>query len=205
MKRLVTFVPAILCAACAPSANNDSPKNDSTVAVNDSVATPVIEAATEEEVPEVVLEGGLTIKDGDTIIYVPNQWAFISDPYDFSLDTYSVRELLGDEVTEKVEEFEGGEDYDPYSFYTLTYGDTKLQFYSYPGKHFSTITTPLLPLKNEIKIGMTRSDFLKAMNFKGDSLSYATLFTRSDDYGYMNFRFRADTLNLIYASWEEGD
>lgn len=206
MKHVISIILIVVVISCSSQENKTQAVEDSTVSAIDSItAPPVIVATTPPEQTSIVLDGGLTVKDGDTIMYVSNQWAFISDPYDFSLDPDVIKELLGEEAQSKEEQYEAGEDYEAFSYYTVTYKDTELSFYSYPGKHFSSITTPLLQLKNGIRIGMTKQDFLKAMNFTGDSVRYATLFNLSDDYGYMEFRFRADTLNFIYANWEEGD
>jgi hypothetical protein len=205
MKYLQVFAVAILAVACTPPDNKEAITNDSTVVGPDTIATPVVAATSVVEEREIILDGGLTIKGEDTVIDVSNQWAFISDPYDFSLDVSTIKELLGEQAEFKEENFEGGEDYEPYSYYTVTYNESKISFYSYPGKHFSTINTPLLPLKNGIKIGMAKRDFLSAMNFTGDSISHVTLFRLFDDYGSMEFRFRADTLNVISAYYEEGD
>lgn len=206
MKHLPVFVLAILAGACSPSDNKEQTSTtDSASLIVDTVSTPAVSTSIATEKPEIILDGGLTIKGEDTIIDVPNQWAFISDPYDFSLDVSTIKELLGEGAESKEENFEGGEDYEPYSYYTVTHEKAEMSFYSYPGKHFSTITTPLLPLKNGIRIGMSKQAFLSAMNFVGDSTSNVTLFRLMDDYGSMEFRFRADTLNMIYANWEEGD
>jgi hypothetical protein len=197
MKLLNILIVATLAAACTPG-SKDQAIADSTAVVADTIATPVIAAATIVEEPITMLAGELTIKGEDTIMDVSNQWSFISDPYDFSLDVATIQGLLGDEAKSKEENYEGGEDYDPYSYYTINYKDSEISFYSYPGKHFST-------MKRGIKIGMSKNEFLTAMNFAGDSASHVTLFRLFDDYGSMDFRFRADTLNLISASYEEGD
>jgi hypothetical protein len=204
MKLVNVFVVATLAAACAPDTKDQPIANDTTTVVADTITTPVIPTATVAEEP-VLLGGVTTIKGEDTIMEVSNQWSFISDPYDFSLDVATIQSLLGEEARSKEDNYEGGEDYGPYSYYTINYEDSEISFYSYPGKHFSTITTALLPLKRGIKIGMSKSDFLTAMNFAGESTNHVTLFRLFDDYGSMDFRFRADTLNLISASYEEGD
>jgi hypothetical protein len=205
MKQTTVFALIIILVACTPSGKaNENSSVDSFTAVADTISTPVLTAANEEK-QVTIITGGLTIKGADTILDVQNQWSFISDPYDFSLDVATIKDLLGEGAVSTEENFEGGEDYGPYSYYTVKDGETEIKFYDYPGKHFSTITTPLLPLKNRIRIGMSKVAFLNAMNFASDSTSHANLFRLSDDYGSMEFRFRADTLNMIYAYWEEGD
>ncbi|MES1182095.1 MAG: hypothetical protein ABUL44_04800, partial [Flavobacterium sp.] len=89
--------------------------------------------------------------------------------------------------------------------YTVTSGDTEISFYDFAGKHFSDINTPLLPLKYGIKVGMKKNDFLTAIGFDSVAVADANRYRLTDDYGEMQFYFRADSLYRIYAHYEEGD
>jgi hypothetical protein len=151
-------------------------------------------------------DGGGLIEENGEIVYVSkNQYSFISAPYDFDLDASTIEGLLGKEAKTKVEEFEAGEDHSAYTYWTITFKDTEINFYDNPGKHFSNITTPLLPLKKGIKTGMKKDDFLNAMLFNDTNALKATVYKLVDDYGNVNFFFRSDVWYLIKVHYEEGD
>lgn len=196
------------CMACSGSKNESAENNDTTTLETDTVLqenTSTVSIVTTTNDSALYVAGELQEEKGEFVYVSSNQYSFISDPYDFSLSAASIEELLGGEAETKVEEFEGGEDYSAYTYSTITFNDTKISFYDYPGKHFSTITTPLLPLKNGIKIGMKKDDFLQALGFLDSNAPKATVYRLEDDYGSIDFSFRADTLYLIYAYYEEGD
>jgi hypothetical protein len=208
MKILVFPGFALLsCIACTIPKTEVAAVQDSASAKMDTMVqqTNATEVSPPTSSDTIETIGELTEEKGETIYVVQNQYSFISDPYDFSLDVATIEALLGEEAKTKVEEFEAGEDYDAYSYFTISWKDTEISFYDYPGKHFSHITSPLLPLKNGIKIGMTKDDFLKTMTFSHENALKTSLYRLTDDYGYMDFKFRADTLSLISAHYEEGD
>jgi hypothetical protein len=201
----------IFCLAC-----NESKRPEETV---DNDTTTVIETETEvienqpvdptpstaTEEPIMVSRVGELIEVGGKMVYSSEDYSFLSDPYGFPLDASTIENLLGEKAETKVQEFEGGEDYSAYTYSTITFEDSEISFYSYSGKHSSTIRTPLLPLKNEVMIGMKKEDFLTAMSYDDVNTSEANVFRLFNDYGSMNFSFQADTLYLIHAYYEEGD
>ncbi len=196
------------CLACSGSKNEVAEDSDTTILEADTTIQEnsfMVSSDSTTYDSALYVPGEIIEEKGEFVYVVLNQYSFISDPYDFSLNTASIEDLLGEEAQTKVEEFEGGEDYSAYTYSTITFNDTEISFYDYPGKHFSNITTPLLPLKNGIKIGMKKEDFLQAMSFVDASATKAIVYRLVDDYGSMDFSFRADTLYLIYAHYEEGD
>jgi hypothetical protein len=209
MKRsFILLTTMACCVACnRPKQTEATAENDSTIIHTDTVvqesyietAASVTIADSAANVDELITE------NGKSVYLSSHQFSFISDPYDFSLTTSTIEGLLGEKAETKSQDFEGGEDYGPYSYYTITFEDTEISFYDYSGKHFSNITTPLLPLRNGIKIGMKKPNFQTAMGFTDANASQATVYRLTDDYGEMDFFFRADTLYLIYARYEEGD
>lgn len=209
MKPQLLLIVGFSCCLACETKKNESTTSDSTVVLStdtvilDNNQTPGITPTANYE-PTSTEGDYLMDEKGETVYVSPNQYSFISDPYDFSLDASTIENMLGEGAEKEVEEFEGGEDYGPYKYTTITYQTTSIGFYNFDGKHFSTIDTPLLPLKNGIKIGMKKEDFITAMGFDVNA-SQATLYRLVDDYGHMDFTFRMDTLSLIYAHYEEGD
>jgi hypothetical protein len=198
----------VVVSCTAPPKQESISTYDSTKIADSAVS--ITRVANESEEPTAVLSQSIVEKDGELLLEIPNQYSFISDPYDFPLDPQSIADLLGEGAEIKEEKTEAGEDeeggtYEAYSYYTIEGLTDKISFYSYPGKHFATIKSALLPLKNSIKVGISKQDFLDNMNIRGDSLMTVTLFRLSDDYGSIDFIFRADTLNTIAAYYEEGD
>lgn len=195
-----------LCMACSSRNKTGLIENDST----DKTDSVVLEDQPVAPIPTAVIQepprkGQLVEEKGEMIFLSENEYAFISDPYDFSLSDSAIEGLLGEGAKTEVEEFEGGEDYDAYTYSTTTYGDTKISYYSYPGKHSASISTPLLPLKYGFKIGMSKNDFLTAMKYESADASKANVYRLTEDYGSINFSFQADTLYHIHVFYEEGD
>jgi hypothetical protein len=137
-----------------------------------------------------------------------NQYSYISDPFDFSLDSATVAKLLGPDVEFTSHYSPAGEDeegsWSEYTFYEVQAGDDKMSFYTYSGKHYADINTPAVPFKNGVKVGMTKTDFLLAMGIDDQIARDADTFTINDDYGSMSFYFSSDTLRNVYVSYEEG-
>lgn len=218
MERISILAIALSCCiACDGSKNEATGDKDTLVMETDTI---VQQSYSKETTTSTTAE--------KEIIYASDNYGFdVSDPYDFSLSAESIEKLLGKEAKTAVEEFEfiredfntdptteklveededkAEEDFDTYTYTTITYKDTEISFYDYPGKHSSHITTPLLPLQNGIKIGMKRENFLQAMKFDDENSLKATVYEFGDDYGYMKISFRADTLYLIEVDYEEGD
>ncbi len=210
MKLLSTLAIGITCCiACNNSSKTEvTTDKDTTVVKTDTVALendPIPVAATTAIYDSTRDDGELIEEKGETVYVSRKQYSFISDPYDFYLSASTIEGLLGEEAKTKVVEFEAGEDYSAYSYTTITFKDTEISFYDYAGKHFSTITTNLLPLKNGIKIGMKKDAFRSAMGFSDANASNATVYRLVDDYGQMDFSFQADSLYHICAHYEEGD
>ncbi|MGW9684538.1 hypothetical protein [Flagellimonas sp. 2504JD1-5] len=143
----------------------------------------------------------------DKIFYLDasKYYDFLYHPYNFELDVDELKKLLGDEVEVKKKEVAEDDYSDAYTFYTINYQETKLTFYDYEGKHSATITTPLLPMINGIRIGMDHKDFLKAIKLEKKEAPKANTYSIFDEYGSIDFSFRADTLYLIKGYYEEGD
>jgi hypothetical protein len=210
MKSSILLVMAACLLACSGSKTTDATTVEDTISVN--VDTVSHQNITMTDTTSTMLDDSIQNDDdeviqekGENVYLSQHQFSFISNPYDFSLDASTIENLLGEQAQTKTESFEGGEDYGPYTYTTITLGDNEISFYDYAGKHFSNITTPLLPLKNGIKIGMKKADFQTAMGFNGELTSTVNIFRLVDDYGNMDFSFRGDTLYLIYARYEEGD
>jgi hypothetical protein len=209
MKSLL-FCPVLFAVVCCTAPSKQEPlATYDTLKTSDTV-TSIASVTIEYEEPVNDIPPTIVNERGELMLEIPNQYSFVSDPYDFPLDAQTVADLLGEGAEIKEEqteagEYEDGTTYEAYSYYTIEGRHDKISFYSYPGKHFSTIKSALLPLKNDIKIGISKQDFITNMGFDGDSLMTVTLFRLSDDYGSMDFLFRADTLNTISAYYEEGD
>lgn len=152
------------------------------------------------------IKSNLTENEQKEEYIVYDKEGFIYNPYDFPLEANVIEALLGNNVEINEKYVQSGEFDEGYVFTQITYGDTKLSFYDYEGKHRAKITTPKLPLKNGIRIGMSKQNFIKAMKFDGDKAQQANLFTLEDEgYGTMSFYFSKDILYLIDGYYEEGD
>jgi hypothetical protein len=186
-----------------------TPKNESIIsqapasATKDTLKT-VADVVAKQEVTQLQT-GDLREEKGEWVYTISNEYSFVSSPYDFDLNSATIESMLGAQAKTSVEEVEGGDDYDAYSISTVTFKDSKISFYSYPGKHSADIYTDLLPFKNGIKVGMTKQEFMKAMAIGGEDALKATVYELTDDYGYVKFSFRDDKLHNIYVTYEEGD
>ena len=118
-------------------------------------------------------------KEQDKIFYLDanKYYEFLYHPYDFELDVDEIKKILGEEVQVKIEKLEEDKYDDAYTFYTINYKDSELSFYDYEGKHSATITTPLLPMINGIRIGMTHKNFLKAIKFEEKEAPKANVYS----------------------------
>ncbi|WP_190810373.1 hypothetical protein [Flagellimonas sp. S3867] len=161
------------------------------------------------EIEEPEDYAGLREATGDSIevLYMAahKYYDFLYHPYDFDLEISKLKKILGEEATVSIQMVEANEYDEEYSIHTVSYTETKLVFYDFEGKHSATITTPLLPLINGIKVGMTQEDFIKTIKLEEKEAPKTNVYSIFDDYGAMDFSFRADTLYLIKGYYEEGD
>jgi hypothetical protein len=201
MKSLsLLIIASLICSNCS-GPKSEASATDSTEVSSDSISLP-----SEDSDVNSAPENTLTSDEEAEVIYeITTQPGFISDPFDFELSAETLKNILGPETQVMEEEFEGGEDYSAYTYVTVSCKDNELKFYSYSGKHFADINTSRLALKKGIRIGITKTSFLDKMELNGDDASYANTFKIYDNYGEMEFRFKADTLSHIYVSYEEGD
>jgi len=195
---------SIAVVACSP------PQSDSKI---DSTAS----TTTTPDATKLLSQRTSAPSPQDTIsnYVITNQPDYISNPFEFSLDSLSLVNLLGPEVEIESVTTPAGEDelgpYPSFTHYDVSYtdstGTSKLAFYDYGGKHFGDISTPKLVCRNGIAVGMDKSAFLAAMDLSGNSMAQlASTYTLNDDYGFMSFYFGDDgKLFGIYVSYEEGD
>jgi hypothetical protein len=208
MKPFLVAIGLTLCIACNERQKTEvTSDQDTTVVLDDTVVQEInpTPTASTTSMDSVADDSELLEEKGKFVYVSRNEFSYISDPYDFSLNSTAIEDLLGEEARTKVQEFEAGEDYSAYTYTTIIYRDTEISFYDYSGKHTANITTPQLPLKNGIVIGMKKVDFLNAMGYIGANASKAAVYRLLDDYGQMEFSFRADTLYNVYVHYEEGD
>jgi hypothetical protein len=201
--------------ACAP-AQRETASTDTTAVESDTVAI----ADNAENNSEVIEDADMYDADpgevsetedgrlvGDTYEMFGQSY-LIQNPFSFSLDSTSLMNLLGEDTEITSQSTPAGEDelgpYDGYTYYTVRSGETELNFYTYSGKHYGDIYTPLLEITYGIKVGMTKEEFLGSFSFP-DEAKKATRYTINDDYGTMSFFFEDEKLVRIYVNYEEGD
>jgi hypothetical protein len=209
---IIAVIGFVFCIACSNQKEKEASsdtivvKKDTTTVTKDTtiVETQVSVATPAPVIVEVEHTNSIMVEKGDTIYTSTRQDMFVSDPYDFYLDAHTIEELVGEKVKTEEKEFKGGDDYDAYTYTTVEFGTTSISFYSYPGKHSCRITTPLLPLKDGIKVGMKKEDFLKTFSFDDDKAPTVSIYRLYADYGYMDFTFKEGVLETVYAFYEEG-
>lgn len=200
----------VVIASCSTQNTETASSADSTAAPQDTVFLSA--APTDGRVDETgdspdqsdstdVVEGGEFI--------LTNQYSYISSPFGFSLDSASLVEILGEgvEITSVYTEggeYEEGGSYPGYTYYEATFENNEVKFFDYSGKHWATIYTPLLPLKNDIKVGDTKESFIEKMEITNPNAIKADTFTINDDYGWMSFYFTDGVLTSVSVSYEEG-
>ncbi|MEJ0030724.1 MAG: hypothetical protein WDO15_10300 [Bacteroidota bacterium] len=204
------FVPGLLiivAIACTP-AQTETTTADSTAAGFTADGTQVIEADSAERffTSERNDTTSGSMVNGEYVL--ANQYSYISDPFDFSLDSATVAELLGPDVEITSQYSPGGKDdegsWSEYTFYEVKAGVNKMSFYTYSGKHYADVYTSALRFRNGVIVGMTKADFLSAMSIDDQVARDADTFTINDDYGSMSFYFTSDTLKNVYVNYEEG-
>lgn len=206
----IIAIGIMIFVACSQQKNPELASGPDTTIVNTSTDSTIQETVPVSTTPTTTYDsasdGTELIQEKGELVYISkNEFSYVSNPYEFYLEAEVIEKLLGDEAETKAQEFEAGEDYSAYTYTTIKYRDTEISFYDYSGKHMATITTALLPLKNGVTIGMKKPDFISAMGYDGVNALKANMFRLLDDYGQMEFSFRADTLYHIYAHYEEGD
>lgn len=186
MNRLAIISSALVLIACTATVN----KNEESIADganNETISTPGEPAA------EVI-----------QAVELPETAEFmLPDIFDFSIcnDQTELEERLGRNARFEVREFEGGDDYDAYSLCSFKFEDSEGEEYSYGGMHRAIIQSPLLPLKNGIQIGMSKSDFLKKFGMEDREENE---FEMKDDYGSAGFTFLDGILVLVTFHYEYG-
>lgn len=214
MKALYCLSIAWVAFACAP-ATRETQAIDSAAVELDTVyldsagmsQEELEESSHDEGVAELDtnISTGTLSDDGEYTMTL--QGSYVVDPFGFSLDTATIRELLPNAVIKYTETPAGKDDegeWTAYTYYEIESGKNKLSFYSYTGKHYAVIYTPVLVMKHEVVVGMTKADFIDKMTLTGDDPWKANVFTINDDYGSTSFYFEGDTLEHIYVSYEEG-
>ena len=144
-------------------------------------------------------------QEGETALEISSKKLPVTNPYNFELDVAKLKSILGPATVVEAEDVASTNDYPGYTMYTVTATNAELKFGKNTDSHFAEIRTRALPLKNGIVVGMPKSSFIQKMSIESPEALKATLYKLYDDYGYMSFYFKADTLNLIRISYEEGD
>lgn len=189
------FVRSVLVLSCVMSACSASLKNKEQSVI--TTPSPVRDTmATSPSDSRLVAEVMPHKIQRSSVLSLPDIFAF-----SICREQDELRSILGLDAIFKVEAFEGGEDYEPYSVCRLTYGETQCMEYSYSGMHEAYIDTPLLPLKHNIKVGMTKKEFLEKMQLKDVA---ANEFELTDDYGSVSFVFVDNVLMRIIFYYEYG-
>jgi len=207
MKKILCAIIIGTACACAP-AQKETASNDTTAVELDTTFAGD-EAVEDTEMydadPGEVKADGRWNGDEYEIF---NTEDYIVHPFNFSLDSATVQELLGEEAVITSRTTPAGEDdmgtYQGYTFYEVKAGETEMSFYSYSGKHYADVYTPKLVFSDGVVVGMTKAKFIETMGLAEDT-SEAKKFTINDDYGQMMFIFDGDRLANIYVSYEEGD
>lgn len=198
-QRVVVLV--LILSACTGTPKQEQVVNVDTVV--QKVEQQTISTIEIQEVKAPIVSGEYLVEDTLVIIGMPT---LLSIPDIFAFSVNSEKEnlinLLGNTAKYKEEKFPGGEDFEPYTVSYLTFGETELMEYSYGGMHSAYIDTPLLSLKEGIKVGMTKDEFLQ--KFKLPSLNQ-NIFVIRDEYGSVTFDFLKGTLKGISFYYEYGD
>lgn len=214
MKILLAVICAASLCACSPTTTESASTADTTVAELDTTTFAETDDAPPEDASMYDADPGDKAPtgklDGDNYsIFAQSSMVSVSSPFDFSLDSASLMDLLGEETRIEATIAPPGEDemgpYDGYTYYELKSGKTTLTFYSYSGKHTADIYTDKLTVGGGIAVGMSLDEFIEKM-FLDEEAKNARSFTINDDYGSMSFYFDTeDKLININVYYEEGD
>jgi len=185
MKIIIPALIILTLIGCSPVQQETS--QDSTALPVDSTTADNIQSTESDDLGEEYV-----IEDG---------FSYLQDPLDFTLDSASVQKLLGAGTTISVTRTPADEEEETEadSFYEVTAPGATLSFHSPSSKYSMDIATPKVPFKNGVVIGMTKSDFIKAMNLSADA-SKANAFGIYGDHGSMSFEFANEKLDHIYIT-----
>ncbi len=201
MKNTIPLLFLGLALGCAP-AQQETASADSTVLAPDTTTT------SDEVDTSINEDAALQDADPGNVFVIEGGYNYISDPFEFSLDSATLQEMLGEDAVITSQSFPGGEDelgtYGAYSYYELAATGVKMSFYSYSGKHFADVDTSSVKFRNGVVVGMSKDEFIKAMSLPEEALE-KDLFKIFDDYGQMSFTFVDNKLINVYVSYEEGD
>jgi hypothetical protein len=191
----------LILSACTSTPKQEQVANVDTLAKQTEPQN--ISTTNTPEVNAPIVSGEYLVEDTVVVIAMPTLLA-IPDIFAFSVNSEkeNLANLLGKTAKYKEEKFPGGEDFEPYTVSYLTFGETELMEYSYGGMHSAYIDTPLLSLKEDIKVGMEKDEFLQ--KFKLPSLN-ENVFVIRDEYGSVTFNFFNGTLKGISFYYEYGD
>jgi hypothetical protein len=191
--------------ACANRKSENDNKGDQ-VSVDTGEASEASAPTTTLTSPDTALIAEeLFPEKGEIALEISSKKLPIANPYNFELNAETIRSKLGSAGIVTAEDVASTEDYPGYTIYTVTGSNSQVKFGNNIGSHYAEIQTRALPLKNGIVVGMSKPSFIQKMSIESPEASKATLFKLYDDYGYMNFFFKADTLSLIRFSYDEGD
>jgi len=147
----------------------------------------------------------LISEHGESVLEISSTKLPLSNPYDFKLDAEKIKSLLGPNATMETQKVAVVDDNPGYTMYTINDNNARIKFASDQRSHNAEIQTRALRLKNGITVGMLKESFVKKMSIENSAASKATLFKLYDDYGFMNFYFKSDTLNLIKIEYAKGE
>jgi len=176
------IIPTLIIATmigCSPVQKEESSQDTTALPVD---STSVVDDLGEE----YVIEDGIS---------------YLTDPFDFSLDSASVQKLLGTAASFSVTKTPADEDQEieAGSLYEVTAPGVKLTFATNSSKYHAEISTAKVPFKNGIVVGMSKNDFIKAMDLPADA-SKANAFGIYGDHGSMSFEFQKEKLSHIYVT-----
>jgi hypothetical protein len=185
MKSQRALILVLILSACTSTPKQEQVANVDTLAKQ--IEPQNISTTNTPEVNAPIVSGEYLVEDTVVVIAIPTLLA-IPDIFAFSVNSEkeNLVNLLGKTAKYKEEKFPGGEDFEPYTVSYLTFGETELMEYSYGGMHSAYIDTPLLSLKEDIKVGMEKDEFLQ--KFKLPSLN-ENVFVIRDEYGSVTFNF----------------
>ncbi len=194
-----TLVLFILFMSCMPKKNS---QNQEKTTSNDTVVHKAKTISNNIEEPKTITETNTGTEEQPDLEYSIEDKGWLYDPFDFPLEIEAIKSLLGEEVEIKEEYVD--DEHGAYTYTTVTYQDTEISFYDFGG-YETKITTPKLSVMDGIKIGMKKTDFIEAMKFDPKKTATANIFSLTDIYGNMEFRFQSDTLYRISGYYQEGD
>jgi hypothetical protein len=203
MKCHLLVAALLISLACSSPKSDDQQNSD-----GNSDTTQPAEASSPRTTlgrPDTMrLAAELFMQERDTALEIATRKLSVRDPYAFKLDAGEIKAKLGAGTISETEEIDAIDQSPAYTFSTIAKDNSKIRFSSL-GNHEAEIGTSLLPLKNDSKVGMLKSSFIQKMAGENVNAQKASLFKLYDDFGYINFYFKADTLNNIVVFYEQGN